>query len=110
MNFCLAQKLTRKLQLVLGEDPPKPTETSPRTKSASDTLEAAFEWDRIRRSAAPSPELLPGDGPQQVHTRTGNSEFGECHSGEGDEASVINRLASKLDRCRVGGNLIKRAT
>lgn len=58
MDFRLAQKLTRELQLVLGEDPPKPTETSPRTKSASDTLEAAFEWDRVRRSAAPSPELL----------------------------------------------------
>ncbi|KAJ5531460.1 hypothetical protein N7527_004853 [Penicillium freii] len=87
MDFRLAQKLARELQLVLGEDPPKPTETSPRTKSASDTLEAAFEWDRIRRSAALSPELLPGDGSQKVHTRTGNSEFGG--SKEEDIVSIM---------------------
>ncbi|KAJ5531390.1 hypothetical protein N7527_004783 [Penicillium freii] len=74
MDFCLAQKLTRELQLVLGEDPPKPTKTSPRIKPAPDTLEAAFEWERVRRSAAPSPELLLSDGFQEVHTRTGNSE------------------------------------
>lgn len=90
MDFRLAQKLTRELQLVLGEDPPKPTETSPRTKSASDTLEAAFEWDRVRRSAAPSPELLPGDGSQKVHTRTGNSGFG-MHSSKIEYTFMLNR-------------------
>ncbi|KAJ5558935.1 hypothetical protein N7535_009192 [Penicillium sp. DV-2018c] len=57
--FYRAQKLTRELQHVLEDDPSKYTITKslPRTQSAA-RLEAAFEWDRIQRSAAPSPELL----------------------------------------------------
>ncbi|KXG54740.1 uncharacterized protein PGRI_096150 [Penicillium griseofulvum] len=57
--FRRAQKLTRELQHVLEDDPSKYTITDslPQTQSAA-RLEAAFEWDRIRRSAAPSPELI----------------------------------------------------
>jgi hypothetical protein len=47
MDFRLAQKLTRELQLVLGEDSLRPAETSPQIKPASDTLKAIFEWDRV---------------------------------------------------------------
>ncbi|KAJ6038426.1 uncharacterized protein N7446_005255 [Penicillium canescens] len=58
LTFC--QKLTRKLQHILGDNLSKSSipNTLPRAESTSDTLDAALEWERIRRSAAPSPELL----------------------------------------------------
>ena len=58
LTFC--QKLTWKLQHILGDNLSKSSipNTLPRAESTSDTLDAAFEWERIRRSAAPSPELL----------------------------------------------------
>lgn len=66
LTFRRAQKLTQELQRVLEEDPPQSTTTSTRTKLSSNVLESAFEWDRNRRSAAPSPELLPGHESQEL--------------------------------------------
>jgi hypothetical protein len=62
LTFRRAQKLTQELQRVLEEDPPKITTA----KLTSNALEPAFEWDRNRRSAAPSPELLPGHEFQEL--------------------------------------------
>lgn len=63
---CRAQKQTRKLQRALEEDPPNLTTTSAPIKFTPGILEPAFEWDRIRRSAAPLPELLPENGSQEL--------------------------------------------
>ncbi|KAK9852281.1 hypothetical protein MYU51_008711 [Penicillium brevicompactum] len=60
------QKQTREFQRVLEEDPPSLITTNTRIKFTSDILEPAFEWDRVRRSAAPSPEPLPGNGSHEL--------------------------------------------
>jgi hypothetical protein len=66
LTFRRAQKLTQGLQRVLEEDPLNLTTTNTRTKFTSNVLEPAFEWDRYRRSAAPSPEILPGNESQEL--------------------------------------------
>lgn len=66
LTFHRAQKQTREFQRVLEEDPPSLITTNTRIKFTSDILEPAFEWDRVRRSAAPSPEPLPGNGSHEL--------------------------------------------
>jgi hypothetical protein len=66
LTFRRAQKLTQELQRVLEEDPLNLITTNTRTKFTSNVLEPAFEWDRNRRSAAPSPEILPGNESQEL--------------------------------------------
>ncbi|OQD74450.1 hypothetical protein PENANT_c106G07305 [Penicillium antarcticum] len=64
--FCRAQKLTWKLQRILGDDSkPSIANSLPGADTTSGSLEAPFEWDRIRRSAAPSPELLSKESQKQ---------------------------------------------
>jgi hypothetical protein len=75
--FCRAQKMTRKLQHILGDDLSQSSiaNSLPRAESTPDSLEAAFEWDRIRRSAAPSPELLSKEF-QRQKTHPDSHELG----------------------------------
>ncbi|OGE46590.1 hypothetical protein PENARI_c175G11100, partial [Penicillium arizonense] len=69
--------MTRKLQHILGDDFSQSSiaNSLPRAESTSDSLEAAFEWDRIRRSAAPSPELLSKEF-QRQKTHPDSHELG----------------------------------
>ncbi|CAG8218016.1 unnamed protein product [Penicillium salamii] len=103
LTFRRAQKLTQELQRVLEEDPPKITTTSTRTKLSSNVLEPAFEWDRNRRSAAPSPELLPGHESQELS----GSMLGEVNPGRLD--ILVPSVGKQTDcRCCDAGSLTKR--
>lgn len=62
------QKLTQKLQRALEECRP----SKGRTRSDPGALGDPFEWERVRRSAAPSPEaFLSGDSEQLEKGLTG---------------------------------------
>ncbi|CAG8214349.1 unnamed protein product [Penicillium salamii] len=103
LTFRRAQKLTQELQRVLEEDPPKSTTTSIHTKLSSNVLEPAFEWDRNRRSAAPSPELLPGHESQELS----GSMLGEANPGRLD--ILVPSVGKQTDcRCCDAGSLTNR--
>ncbi|CAG8074472.1 unnamed protein product [Penicillium salamii] len=103
LTFRRAQKLTQELQRVLEEDPPQSTTTSTRTKLSSNVLEPAFEWDRNRRSAAPSPELLPGHESQELS----GSMLGEANPGRLD--ILVPSVGKQTDcRCCDAGSLTSR--
>lgn len=55
------QKLTQKLHRVLEEHRPSIS----RTRSDPSALGDPFEWERVRRSAAPSPEASLGEDHEQ---------------------------------------------
>ncbi|KAK9847353.1 hypothetical protein MYU51_019569 [Penicillium brevicompactum] len=94
---------TKELQRVLEEDPPKSTTTSIHTKLSSNVLEPAFEWDRNRRSAAPSPELLPGHESQELS----GSMLGEANPGRLD--ILVPSVGKQADcRCCDAGSLTNR--
>ncbi|CAG8155690.1 unnamed protein product [Penicillium nalgiovense] len=93
LTFRRAQKLTQELQRVLEEDPFNLTTTSIRTKFTPNVLEPAFEWDCNRRSAAPSPELLPGN----ISQKLSGSTLGEANPGSLD---VLAPSVGKQTDCR----------
>jgi hypothetical protein len=60
-SLCHIQKLTQKLHRVLEEHRPSIS----RARSDPSALGDPFEWERVRRSAAPSPEASLGRNDEQ---------------------------------------------
>jgi hypothetical protein len=102
LTFRRAQKLTQELQRVLEEDPLNLTTTNTRTKFTSNVFEPAFEWDRNRRSAAPSPEILPENESQELSGPMLGTPFDEnntfyIHTKDLSKASTGEASAGSLD-------------